>query len=99
MKTAGVAATAATETTTIGSPNSAATAIDLGEKGLSNGDIQWNEEYAEVNDAGITWDNLGDHIFDGHVGVVGNAVDTYGFSGTVTDIDIRGKAAVTSIRS
>ena len=65
-----------------------------------SGDVAWNEERSEVRDGGIAWDGMQDYVGEGRVvGVVGNAVDAYGFSGSVTGIDIRGKATFTIVRS
>lgn len=65
-----------------------------------SGEVEWNDEYSEVRDGGTVWDGLTDNVRNGRVvGLVGNAVDAYSFTGRVTDVDIRGKATFTIVRS
>lgn len=65
-----------------------------------SGAVTRNVARSTVEDGGMAWDSIDDYVHEGSVvGIVGNGVDAYGYTGRITDIDIRGGATFTVIRS
>ena len=58
-----------------------------------SGDIERDETNSSLSDGGLAWDSL-DDVVDGStaVGVVGNGVDAYTFTGEVVDVTVKGNA-------
>ena len=58
-----------------------------------SGEIQRDEANSSLSDGGLAWDSL-DDVVDGStaVGVVGNGVDAYTFTGEVVDVTVKGNA-------
>lgn len=64
------------------------------------GSVSKDQERTTVGDDALPWDGLDDSASGSEVvGIVGNGVDAYRFTGTLTDIDIRGNARFTVLRS
>lgn len=62
---------------------------------IVTGSIERDEDLTTVEDGGLAWDRLRSHVEDQRaVGIVGNGVDAYRFSGELADIEIRGDASV-----
>jgi hypothetical protein len=60
-----------------------------------SGSVTKDEDRSTVSEGGIAWDQIEDEIAgDTVTGLVGNGVDAYRFTGKITNIDVRGKAAV-----
>ena len=58
-----------------------------------SGSVTRDRERSTLSDGGLPWDTLTDEVTDGHVtGIVGNGIDAYRYTGTLTNIDTRGQA-------
>jgi hypothetical protein len=74
-------------------------AVEVGSYLFSvTGTVERDEERSQVPEDGNGWDKLTDLVSDETVvGVVGNGVDAYRFTGELVEVDVRGDASYTVV--